>query len=217
MKLVCVFAYRYDSDFIEDMKKNLPFVDEFIEYDDRSRTTTWYHEGKVRNSLINRAKDAKADWILCMDPDERLEKNAGKIITGIIHGNIKSKYYYARVLEMFSPTEYRVDSIWGRKKKVILFPNMPGQRFESKELHSPWSPIGYGKQELDLNLYHLKMIKPADREIRRKVFNKVDHKRIYQKIGYDYLIDEHGMVLRSIPKGREYYPEYRDYRYDIIE
>ena len=49
------------------------------------------------------------------------------------------------------------------------------------------------------------MIEPADRA-RLERFRRIDPDRIWQPIGYDYLVDENGLELRSFEPGREYVP-----------
>ena len=61
-----------------------------------------------------------------------------------------------------------------------------------------------------LNLYHLKMITRARREARRDLYNRLDPDRRFQPIGYDYLADDQGAVLKPIRPGREYHPPHND-------
>ena len=52
--------------------------------------------------------------------------------------------------------------------------------------------------ELNYDMYHLKMIKPSDRQARARLYNKLDPQKQMQAIGYDYLTDETGMKLTTV-------------------
>lgn len=212
-KLVALYAYRYDAQLVPDLVKNIEgFVDDFIEWDDRKNDQLWYHEGETREYLRNEARKIGADWVLCVDPDERFEKDAGDKIRKIIQTNQKIIYgFFFR--ELYKPNAYRVDDIWAHKTKYVLFPLLAGQEFMNYKAHSQWAPINsdYSKELQDINLYHFKMINPQNRQVRKNLYKKLDPRNDIQKIGYDYLTDEKNIKLEEIPKGREYFPEYKDY------
>lgn len=212
-KLVAVFAFRYDKELISDLKKNLSsFVNDYVIWNDSKNTDEWYNEGEIRNYLIQEAKNKGADWILCVDPDERFEKNAGKKIRKLIQTN--EKYIYSfRFRELWdSPIKYRNDGLWGRKRKAILFPNLPRQIFMNLRVHSQWYPLNpdYIIIETDINLYHLKMINEQNREDRKNLYNRLDPNNEFQKIGYDYLTDTANIELVTIEKNKEYRPKYKN-------
>ncbi|QNH33267.1 hypothetical protein [Aminobacter sp. MDW-2] len=77
-------------------------------------------------------------------------------------------------------------------------------------LHNLWHPKNAGFKELrsGLNLYHLKMIDPARRSARRDLL--LDPHRRDQAIGCDYLADETGVRLETIPADRSYHPPHLD-------
>ena len=50
------------------------------------------------------------------------------------------------------------------------------------------------------------MIHVQDRERRRDRYNRLDPARAFQKIGYDYLTDAAGLLVETLPSGREYTP-----------
>lgn len=214
-KLVAAYAFRYDAPLVPDMRKNIEgFVDDFVEWDDRKNEAKWYHEGETRLALIEQAKAKGADWIIAIDPDERFEKNAGRVIRAAIKEKRKLVYYF-KYRELYTPDSYRVDGVWGEKLRYTLFPVYPGQEFHNYKVHSPWHPINtdYGREALDVNLYHLKMIDPKNRVARKKLYQELDPEKGIQKTGYDYLDDESGLTLEKIPAGREYYPPYNpDYQ-----
>lgn len=210
-KLIAVFSYRYDKALIPDLKKNLnSFVDDYVEWDDTKNTNEWYNEGEIRNGLIRKAKEKGADWILCIDPDERFEKDAGKKIRNLIKKE-GEKIYSFNLRELWGkPNTYRNDGIWGKKRQIRLFPVLPNQQFMNLPVHSPWHPQNedYEIIHVDINLYHLKMISPNNREDRKNLYNKLDPKKEIQKIGYDYLTDETDIELVTIQKKRGYIPSH---------
>lgn len=208
--MFAVFAYRYDAHLVEDLLRNIGgFIDGYVSWDDRQNQETWYHEGHIREHLLAEARAQGADWVLCIDPDERLEKNAGPAIRKLIRKKDKVVYGF-KFPEMWSPSEYRVDGLWGQKIKYVLFPLLDGQTFMNLRVHSQWHPQNpeYRLQPLDLRLYHLKMIDPENRESRKRLYNYLDPHREIQSIGYDYLTDETELRLEKISGQREYLPPY---------
>lgn len=206
-KVICLFAYRYDENLVPDLLENVaPFTDGWIAWDDTKRTELWYHEGQVRRALVDTARDNGADWVLCMDPDERLEIGAKEKIRDLSSGD-RQIIWGMHVREMFAVDRYRTDGVWGQKKGYRLFALNEGQEFMNNNVHSAWYPTnaGYSMEMSDINLYHLKMIAPENRKARADLYNKVDTSGI-QEIGYDYLADEADMVLERIPAGRLYHP-----------
>ena len=210
-KLFAVSSFRYDEQLIPDMIQNLSFVDGFILHDDRNNPDFWYHEGDQRNKLIQAAGRAGADWVLCVDPDERFEKAAGATIRDLIASPPDPQTIYGfKFRELYHPTMYRTDGVWGDKQKYVLFPLLPENEYSNQRVHSQWAPTnsGYRRIMTEINLYHLKMIDPQNRITRSIIYEELDPDNEYQKIGYKYLRDETKIALESIEIGREYSPEY---------
>ena len=61
------------------------------------------------------------------------------------------------------------------------------------------------------------MMNPVNRKLRAEVFKKLDPNNEYQKIGYDYLYDESGLQLETMPEGREFDPKPEDYTFTVPE
>jgi hypothetical protein len=211
-KIIAVFSYRYDAHLVPDLIANLdPIVDGWIAYDDRQATDSFSSEPQRRRALLAAAHDAGADWILAMDPDERLEYGvAGRIGRMTAERGRIAWGFWCR--EMYTPTSYRVDGPWGRKIQHRLFRTFDPAHYQSKDLHGSWFPAGLGfkVRHSGLNLYHLKMIDPKRRIARRDLYNCLDPKHVLQDIGYDYLTDEAGAVFEQIPPGRDYLPAHVD-------
>lgn len=51
---------------------------------------------------------------------------------------------------------------------------------------------------LEYNIYHLKMLNKVDREKRAILYEKIDPLHKMQSIGYAYLTDETGLMLRRV-------------------
>lgn len=212
-KLIALTSFRYDVALVPDMLKNIDgFIDGYIHHDDRQRKSKWYNEGEVRNKLIEEARGQGADWVLCIDPDERFEKSAGRKIRRLIENDNQKAVYGFRLRELWTPNRYRSDGIWDKKIQWRLFPLHDGQTFTNTPVHSPWHPQNeeYSLIKTDINLYHLKNIEPENRTARKELYNSLDPNRKYQKIGYDYLDDETGLETTRIPLGRGYRPKYKE-------
>lgn len=211
-KLFAAFAYRFDAQLVPDMLQNIDFVDGFVFHDDRKNEAQWYHEGRVRNELIEKARRAGADWLLCVDPDERFEKSAGKKIRKLIERTNSDVIYGFHFRELWTPETYRCDGVWNNKTKFVLFPIKDGQQFDNLPVHSNWNPINqeYKRVLTNINLYHLKNIDPKNRSARAELYNSLDPNKEIQPIGYDYLADETGLKTKKVPASRLYTPGYTE-------
>ena len=81
-----------------------------------------------------------AQWLLCIDPDERLEMAASeriKTMTTVI----EPVAWQFRLRELYTPTAYRVDGRWKKKTLTCLFPLLDGQIFSDAPLHGRRSPL----------------------------------------------------------------------------
>lgn len=205
--VIGLFAYRYDQHLIPDLLENIsPFIDGWIAWDDTQRSDLWYHEGNVRRKLIEAARSNGADWVLCVDPDERYESRLKQRISQMISGDRYIVWGFP-FRELYQVDGYRTDGIWGQKVRWNLFALNEQQSFMDLNVHSPWHPQNpnYSLQVTDINLYHLKMIDPQNRIDRAELYKKVDVQGI-QGIGYDYLADETGIEIVKIPTERLYSP-----------
>lgn len=220
MKIVAVTNYRFDKDYLEDWKKNLePLVDDYVTvYDENG--TLYKDESRARMRLYELAKQKGADWVVVMDPDERIEKHAAKKIKKIIrkleqHGSPRAALKF-HLRELYKPSAYRLDGIWGKKEKHAIFSVKDDNIFSDAKLHVPREPQNTDLKVINtgLNIYHLKHIKPELRKHRKEIYNKLDPDHKFQSFGYDYLDDEQGISLKRIPFGRTYLPEYRNYKID---
>jgi len=211
-RIVAVFSYRYDAHLVPDLLANLdPVVDGWVAYDDRAADGIFSSEPQRRRALIAAAHEAGADWVLAMDPDERMENAVAGRIGQLTSGSRRNAWGF-RLREMYTPASYRVDGVWGGKMQHRLFPAHRPDPYWSQALHGAWFPetLGFRLKDSGLNLYHLKMIEPKRRSARRDLYKHLDPDRRLQPIGYDYLADESGAVLEAIPTGRGYLPAHTD-------
>lgn len=199
-KLVISFGYKYEPDWlIDDLRANIKGVcNDVFEFDSRDRDELWIPRDVFNNTLRQGAIKMGADYMLVVAPDERLEKRAADVIRRLVERDTKLSYKF-NLREMYTPTAYRVDGIWGKKRRIRLH-----------YLHGPISV-----ERVDLNIYHLKHIEPENRRSRAEIHtltNTADNKRL----GFDYLADEHGLKLEEIPAGREFTPAYtRPYMFEM--
>lgn len=220
-KLVALFGIKYEPEWmVDELIKNLEgWVDDFAIFDSRDRDELWIHEGEYRKILRAKAYAMNADWVLITSPDERWEENAGDLIRPHVDGYRSKKILEFNLRELYTPTSYRVDGIWGEKVRRRMFPLLPNQKFVYKSIQCPSFPQGadYRIVPVNANIYHTKMIDPDNRKLRADVFNKLDPTMKHQSVGYDYLNDEEGLVLKDIEDGRGYQPAYRPFKFDVPE
>ena len=220
-KIVAMFGVKYDKDLLPDLIKNLDFVDDFAILYDMHRKDLWRNEFEYRNELRKIAEEKKADWVVVTSPDERFEKFSGKIIRTIVETIDDNRILQFNLREMWTPNQYRVDGIWGKKTRLRMYPLKDGQQYLNYRIQAHPHPIDskgnpfFPIIDTKLNIYHLKMIEPDNRKLRAEVFKKLDPNNEYQKIGYDYLYDETGLRLKRIPLLRGYKPKYKKYVFDI--
>ena len=209
-----------------------PYVDKIIIFDDGSTDETisiakthskvvriirnkkkkeWL-ERRNRATVINEAyKQSKRhnSWVLCIDADERFElpflQSLRTIATQYYNHPVVINVYFRELWD--SIHQYRSDGIWGEKRKSVFFPLASQMTFNyTNEHHIPWNYQELTNKEIltNYNLYHLKMIKPIDRQKRADLYNKLDPNKEMQSIGYDYLTDITNLNLSNVPDDHPY-------------
>jgi glycosyltransferase involved in cell wall biosynthesis len=176
---------------------------------------SWNERGN-QMALIKSARAHGGDWVLAVDADERLEIRFATEAPGLMaEAEAKGiEAYSLQVRELWDDrSHYREDGIWGGKARYRLFRNRPEHtKFDPRPLHRYWMPleivsrIGSVGAHLDLNVYHLRMIRAADRQARYARYLALDPDGRFQPQGYGYLVDETGIELRPIPPGRDFLP-----------
>lgn len=171
----------------------------------------WDETGNHR-ALVGAALRHRAEWLICVDADERLEcqfrVRAERVIRrGALFG---LSAYAVRLRELWDHRgQYRADGVWGRKAVARLFRARPDHQFDTRPLHGSKAPLQgrvRGRYPLaGLNIYHLGMLRPEDRLARRRRYEALDPTAQWQPgLGYAYLTDETGLELRPVPPRRDY-------------
>jgi len=177
-----------------------------------NKSHPYYNEKKVRQFLVLLAQHLGYKVALCCDADERFELNFLRNLKNISKEVIKNKVCYGfHFRELWGDfTHYRIDGVWGKKEKFILFPLVPGRYTFSKtmrhNIHTFWHPDQVNTLVcLPYNLYHLKMIHEENRKKRADQYKALDPFKLIQPIGYDYLTDTKNIKLESIEDERKFW------------
>lgn len=214
MKVAAVYARRREPQWlIDDLRTNLaPFADEILELDDRDRpdSEAWAHEGQLRARQRQMAIDSGADWVLIIDPDERLEDRAAAVLRPQMRALRRQRVVLLlRLRELFAPNRYRVDGKWGLYRRGRLYPLHPGQVMSTKPIHAPPCPVqDHRRVPVDVNLYHLKMIEEANRPARVAAYSGAEQQHGVAARRWAGMTRQAGMVLHAIPAGRRFSPPY---------
>jgi hypothetical protein len=169
-------------------------------------------DGKNHRALTEAAWEHGGDWLLGIDADERVERGfrrrASREIARAEAAGTSALWVPFREL-WDSPEQVRTDGIWGSKRKACLFRADREHVFDDRRVHAIWAswpPPDGDYPTADLRLYHLRMIRPEDRRARVERYHRIDPDRRWQEIGYDYLLEEDGIVLEPLERGRGYHP-----------
>lgn len=173
-----------------------------------------WDDARNHRILVEAAWRHRPDWLLGLDADERLERSFRERAEAEIDRGEREGFsaYFLHLREIWDrPDAVRVDGLWGQKRSARLFRARRDHVFHEQRLHCHWAPLNArlpdgGFPMADLFFYHLKMLHQADREARRDRYRSLDPDRELQAIGYDYLTDETGLVLETIPEERSYRP-----------
>jgi glycosyltransferase involved in cell wall biosynthesis len=171
----------------------------------------WDETGNHR-ALVAAAVAHGAEWVVYVDADERLERRFRMRAERVVRRGRRVGFeaYAVRLRELWdSGDRYRVDGIWGRKAVARLFRVRPDHELDPRPLHGEKAPLQgrvAGRFPLaNLEIYHLRMIRPEDRLARRRRYEELDPDSKWQPgIGYAYLTDETGLALRRISPRRRY-------------
>lgn len=209
MVMAC-FSFRYDHHLVSGLLDNIrPMVHGWVSFDDRNAGAWYSSEPQRRRALLNAARQHGAEWILVVDPDERFEDGLAARMP-ILTSASDMPVWRVDLFEMFSPDQYRVDGIWGGRSRSRLFPVTDDIHVPDQQLHA--DPFAYRRprraRSSNIACYHLRMIAPERRQLRRDQYALLDPERKMQDIGYDYLAIEAGAQFASIAAERRYSPAY---------
>jgi hypothetical protein len=85
----------------------------------------------------------------------------------------------------------------------------------TRAIHTPAIPVvpAYRKVDIDLNLYHLKMIEPANRAARTRAYSAAEAQHGVAARQWAGMRRTTGMALQPVPAARGFTPAYtRAYR-----
>ncbi len=210
-RIIAVFSFRYDAHLVPDLIRNIsPFVHGYAAFDDRATSLPMTDEPARRNALHAAARQMGADWILAVDPDERFERAIADRIGNMTADPELNLIWTFNLRELFTPLAYRTDGIWNEKKQMRLYPAKATIEPLQRGLHGRWiaNSANYIEMASGLNLYHLRHVSVRRTRHRRDFYASADPKRLFHSIGYDYLADTRGMVLKEISTGRRYDPDF---------
>lgn len=233
VRLVALLAVRNGMRHLPGFLRNVaPQVDGIVALDDGSTDGTpdllaghpsvlelirrpsdrpgWDEVGNHR-ALVAAGLRHDAEWLLCVDADERLERQFRARAQRVIERGRRLGHsaYAVRLRELWDdPRQYRADGIWGQKMIARFFRARADHEFDPAPIHASKAPM-QGKVRgffpgADLTIYHLGMLRPEDREARRRRYETSDPDRRWQKIGYEYLTDLRGLELRRVSTRRMY-------------
>lgn len=157
------------------------------------------------------------DWLIAIDADERLERafrrRAEAEIARLEGAGLRAAS--VRICELWDRADrIRIDGRWGEKRHARLFAWRADAELDPRPMHGHWAPLNsrteHGYAEADLLLYHLGMLRRADREARQRRWEARDPRHEHQAIGYAHLTDERGLRLARLPWGRGFRPRERD-------
>lgn len=187
-----------------------PLVDVLLRVDPASKRG--WDEPANRERLVSAGRELGAEWFVAFDADERPERRLWEEWPSLVaeadrRGDIGIDQPLRELWD--SPDQFRSDGVWGRKRKTAVFRNLDDEHvFDPAQWHGEWYPAQYIGTEAflrtDINLYHLKMIERADRINRMRRYQALDPERAFQPMGYEYLADEAGLELTTIPEGARY-------------
>lgn len=225
-KVIAITAVRNEQEYLPGLLGNIsPFVRTFLAVDDAStdNTTallrfapcvaqvhrhaesspTHYRESENRKLLFDMAVayGGPQPWLLCLDADERLSMSFLHQIDALCAEAEQQQVFKIAVhlREMWRPSYYRIDGIWGTKRKVVLF-KLPAvySAWPAGLLHNPWPPPEMQHTPTLLvkaDMFHLRMMTAEKRTARREKFQLIDSDHFSL---YDYLDKEDDVLLERI-------------------
>jgi glycosyltransferase involved in cell wall biosynthesis len=205
------------TDATRDILRSHPKLVELLE----NEPNRPWNERANQIALVEASRRHSAEWVLCLDADERLELRFTESLGVALDdadANDKKAFLFS-VRELWDdPEQYRVDGVWSMKNICRLFKNDPAhRRFDPRPLHRFWPPLEIVAQlgtcalQRGDRIYHLRMIRAADRTARVEQYEALDPDRRFQRIGYRYLIDESGIEFERVSHERRYVPVHRDH------
>src|SRR4051795_5834891 len=165
MQLVALLQARDEERYLPGWLANIaPHVDGIVALDDGSTDRTVeilsahpkvkllrnprgeaWDERANQVALVKAAREHGAEWLLCLDADERIETPLAEGLRTLIAEAERDgiEVFRFNLRELWGDTShYRVDGVWGKKVLCRLFRNRPEhRRFDPRKLHRFWMPL----------------------------------------------------------------------------
>lgn len=118
------------------------------------------NEPKLREVQWSKTREMakEGDWILALDADEELEKSFISKVKELTSSQYD--WFRFRLLDMWSPTTYRVDGYWSPVKEVFFrYKNFPAELPTNAVMHVPLLPkyitsSNNGIERRDIRIVH---------------------------------------------------------------
>jgi hypothetical protein len=168
------------------------------------------NETRNRHRLLVEAARLGARWVLCADADERFEDAfLRRLPQEAAHGDRTGRVLrLVRIVNLWNaPDQFRGDGLCGPRWTVRLFQVPASFTRRPSAMHRPWFPPELDaapQMRMNAYLYHLSMMDWQDREIRFEKFRAIDPRNEHQAGGYQHLVDESNLTLRSVRPWRSY-------------
>lgn len=236
-RLIALLPFKDEMRYLPGLFENLrPHVDGIVALDDGSSDNSRdfvavqpevleilgrqhgddrWRDAYNHQRLVRAAWEHDPDWLLGIDADERVERNFRKRAERVFDAADRDadSAFSLHFRELWDrPDRFRVDGVWGRKRKAVLFRARRDHRFHDEhEFHTHWAPLNDYPDQLfpkaDLFIYHLRMLREEDRRERRARYERLDPHNRSQSIGYEYLTATEHLLLAPPPHGRDFVPD----------
>ncbi len=200
--------FRYEPDWlVQDWLEHVSWADAVIPIDTRSHPVPWIPRVERVEWMMQAAEQAHCDWLFILDIDERLSLNAEPILRSKVEQWEPWTPFAFKFAcwEMFTPTERRIDGVWGRKTRRRFF-HVASRR---ADMIMPCTKM---REPVIAHTHHLDPANDAARVAKHNAFNTWDRAG-RAGTGYDYLNDRRGMVLREVPEGT--FPPLKPWRFEM--
>jgi hypothetical protein len=208
-KLVVASAYRYEPTWlVDEWREHVSWADDVLLWDTRNEPAAWVPRAERVEWMMRAAEEVRADFVLILDMDERLSLDAPERLRAVADAWRPGKPFAFKftLLEFFTPTQYRIDGVWGKKTRRRLF-HLESRR---RDMLTPCTRL---KRPL---IAHTKMMEESNAAVRAETFNRWntwDRAGRGGGEGFDYLADRSGMVLKTIPEGM--FPPLRPWKFRV--
>jgi hypothetical protein len=163
-----------------------------------------WHDTANRFALMSRALAYPAKWLVWLDDDETFEPKVDyKVLTDLIREAAQSgcQAIEFQLCEMWDEDHYRVDGVWGQKRKVRVHVNplladmVHWRQNHTHRYHTVPLPVCDVHQS-NLRILHWGMSTPELRKVRLAKWTQLDPDNKFGN--YGYFADETGMELKSV-------------------